>query len=217
MSDNPLFVVECMLEACKHYAEVNRNFYVGRPSDKFPVYEHQLRVGFLSFMVAQELNIGIGAENLVQLSGLAHDIGKIGIDPEILFKNGDWNSEERRMKPLHLRIGAEILDSLGGVFRDVAKIVGLHHYRDGYVYCEGTIHEEICRDMDIPIESQIVGLVDRFDAYSSPRASRNGKAHDVEESLEWVEEGTPNDSGPNFFWKIFSALDRVVRPRRRPL
>jgi len=217
MSDNPLFVIECMLEACKHYAEVNRGFYAAQPSDKFPVYEHQLRVGFLSLMVAQDLNIGIGAERLVNLSGLVHDIGKIGIDPEILFKNGDWSVEEKRMKPLHLRIGAEILDSLGGVFRDIANIVGLHHYRDGYIYRDGTIYEEVCRDENVPIESQIVGVVDRFDAYSSPRPSRRGKSNDRDAALEWVEVGTPNDAGSPYLSRIFSALDRVVRPRRCPL
>jgi HD-GYP domain-containing protein (c-di-GMP phosphodiesterase class II) len=218
MSDRPLFVVECMLEACRHYDEVNRVIYKNQPIKKHPVYGHLQRVGFLSGLVAQRLNLGPRSERLTQLSGLVHDLGKVGVDPRILFKNGNWNAEEKRMKPLHLRIGAEILDSLGGDFREIVNIVGLHHYRDGYIYRGDKIcMVERSAKIPVPVESQIVGVVDRFDAYSSPRPSRDGKAHAADESLEWVEEGTPNDRGPNFFRQIFSALNRVVRPQRSPL
>lgn len=179
------FIVECMLAA-------------SRESDP-ELYGHQVRVSVLCSEVAKEM--GLPEEGLF-LAGQLHDFGKIAVPKEILYKTEPWTDAEKRMKPIHLQIGLEVVKEMEGL-REAAEIMRYNHYYNGYP--EGISLEAI------PLEGQILSAMDYYDALTNPRPSRNGVAFPVREALEKVEARrfkpgirTPYDT------RIISVLGKLV-------
>jgi putative two-component system response regulator len=117
----------------------------------------------------------------IYLAGLLHDIGKIGIDENVLRKNGKLTPEERACICRHPAIGAGILRGIKQM-RDIVPGVLCHHERvDGRGYPEGLTGDEI------PLTGKIVGLADSFDAMTSRRTYRD--AMSVEHALDEIRKG----------------------------
>ena len=74
---------------------------------------HSLRVGRLVKLVAQELGLDLKTANLVTRAAYYHDVGKIKISKEILFKLKKLTDEEYKLIKKHPKDGADILRSLG--------------------------------------------------------------------------------------------------------
>lgn len=115
-------------------------------------------------------------ENIIEMISSAsalHDIGKISIPDAILNKPGKLTSEEFEIMKTHTTLGSEIvtnLENLGDIMflRYAYNISRYHHERwDGNGYPEGLAGDQI------PICAQVVGLVDAFDALTTPRVYKN--------------------------------------------
>ncbi|MDD3271368.1 MAG: HD-GYP domain-containing protein, partial [Syntrophomonadaceae bacterium] len=104
-------------------------------------------------------------ENL-RIGALIHDIGKIGIDQNVLNKPGKLTLEERQQIETHPILGEEICSPLKSL-QDVTCIIRNHHERlDGSGYPDGLQGDEI------PLEARIVSIVDVFDALTTDRSYR---------------------------------------------
>jgi HD-GYP domain-containing protein (c-di-GMP phosphodiesterase class II) len=100
------------------------------------------------------------------LCGLVHDIGKVGLPPSLLGKDGPLTLEERRSMQEHSVIGERILREVAA-YDDVATIVRHHHERmDGEGYPDG-IHGE-----HIPLLSRVIAVADAYNAMTSHRPYR---------------------------------------------
>ena len=100
------------------------------------------------------------------LCGLVHDIGKVGLPPSLLGKEGPLTLEERRRMQEHSAIGERILREVDA-YDDVATIVRHHHERiDGEGYPDG-IHGD-----DIPMLSRVIAVADAYNAMTSHRPYR---------------------------------------------
>lgn len=62
----------------------------------------------------------------IKVAGLVHDIGKIGIDENILNKPGSLNGEERAQINKHPEVGWRILSS-SSEFSELANFILDHH------------------------------------------------------------------------------------------
>jgi HD-GYP domain-containing protein (c-di-GMP phosphodiesterase class II) len=117
----------------------------------------------------------------IYLAGLLHDIGKIGIEENVLRKNGFLTDRERECMRKHPSIGAGILRGIKQMW-DIMPGVLCHHERmDGKGYPNGLTAEEI------PLAGKIVGLADSFDAMTSKRSYRQAKT--IDQAIEEVEKG----------------------------
>jgi HD-GYP domain-containing protein (c-di-GMP phosphodiesterase class II) len=117
----------------------------------------------------------------IYLTGLLHDVGKIGIDETVLRKNGKLTAEERECIQRHPTIGAGILRGIKQM-REIVPGVLCHHERvDGKGYPDGLVGEQI------PLAGRIIGLADSFDAMTSKRVYRD--AMTVEDALEEIRRG----------------------------
>lgn len=127
---------------------------------------HSQRVALISRRLAEAYGLPPQRVEQVYLSGLLHDIGKIGVPDGVLCKPGRLTDDEYEMMKRHPGAGARIL---GGI-RQMEPIVGgilTHHERpDGRGYPRGLKGDEI------PIEGAIIGLADAFDAMTSQRTYR---------------------------------------------
>jgi putative nucleotidyltransferase with HDIG domain len=128
---------------------------------------HSDRVARISVRLAQEIGCDAETVNTIYLSGLLHDIGKIGIDDNVLRKPGILTESEYEHIKEHVTIGHKILMELKSL-DDVLPVV-LHHHEswDGSGY---PIH---LPGEKIPLSARIVAVADAFDAMASKRPYRD--------------------------------------------
>lgn len=110
-------------------------------------------------------HLGLPAADLQALDrgGVLHDIGKVGVPDAILLKRGPLTAEETAVMRRHTLIGDRLCANLRSL-RAVRPIVRSHHERlDGSGYPDGL------RGGQVPLLAQIIGIVDVFDALTTPR------------------------------------------------
>tara|TARA_R110002073_G_scaffold239285_1_gene400562 strand:- start:63447 stop:65042 length:1596 start_codon:yes stop_codon:yes gene_type:complete len=133
---------------------------------------HSERVAMLSEMLALKVGYSEEEAGRIRISGLVHDVGKIGVAEAVLCKPGRLTDEEFDMIKTHPRIGHEIMKEIPDL-HDILPGVLHHHERwDGHGY-PGNLAGE-----DIPRMARIMALADTFDAMSSNRAYRTGMPRD---------------------------------------
>lgn len=127
---------------------------------------HCDRVAYYSEQAA--LHMGIDKIIVKQLivAGQLHDLGKIGIDKEVLCKPGALNSDEFNHIARHPVIAWEILEPALFLSR-VRDIIIVHHERfDGKGYPNGLTGDKICQS------GKILAVADCYDAMTSNRPYR---------------------------------------------
>lgn len=148
------------------------NYIVATVEAKDPyTAQHSERVRRMSVVIGKAL--GLSADSLEELDIAAHvhDIGKIGVPDEILFKPGSLTEEERVKIQEHASIGCRIVAN--GSFGEVPDIILHHHERyDGKGYPDGL------SGTDIPLCSRIIAIADSIDAMTSRRVYREGLSID---------------------------------------
>jgi diguanylate cyclase (GGDEF)-like protein/PAS domain S-box-containing protein len=114
---------------------------------------------------------------ILEVAGLLHDMGKLGMPDSILLKPGPLTNEERRIMSTHDRIGVEILrDAFSS--EELSQIVGNSH-----AWYSGNPHEpNLPTGEDIPQGARILTIADAYDAMTSDRVYR--KARPPQEAFE---------------------------------
>ena len=185
MSKNVMFVnhaeVEGMME--KVYSrmvsvdagEIFQCITVPRPVDE-ALQRHSLNVALLNGIMGQWLGLDEKDIRSLILTGVLHDIGKIGVPMEILNKPGKLTDEEWKIMRSHVEKGYDIANS-NVELKQIAEEIRHHHERwDGKGYPDGLSRESI------PVLSRVIAVVDAFDAMVSDRPYRNGMP--VSDALE---------------------------------
>ncbi|MBR2794790.1 MAG: HD domain-containing protein [Solobacterium sp.] len=127
---------------------------------------HSTRVAEYTAKLAREL--GYDEETVENYYNIAllHDIGKVGIPPEVLNKPGKLTDEEFKIIKSHSSLGYRALKDIS-IMPDLATGAGAHHERpDGKGYPRGLKGDEI------PRVAQIIAVADTFDAMYSNRPYR---------------------------------------------
>jgi putative nucleotidyltransferase with HDIG domain len=128
--------------------------------------QHSSRVTLLAVSLAKAIGCTEEEQEILNVAGLLHDIGKIGIRDDILLKPGRLDPEEYRIIQQHPVIGYEIMGHLGLWTRE-KQIVRSHHERfDGNGYPDHIIGQKI------PLLARILSVADVYDALASNRAYR---------------------------------------------
>lgn len=128
-------------------------------------FNHSVNVGILSLALAAY--IGMDREGLhdTNTAGLLHDIGKTGIDKNILNKPGKLSAEEYDVIKKHPEMGAEIVDKMKDIHHRVADAVLGHHIkfnRSGY--------PEWAKEREFGTINEIVAVADCYDATTTLRS-----------------------------------------------
>jgi len=128
---------------------------------------HSAAVAIYARDIARRMELSDEECGLVHVSGLVHDIGKIGLPAGLLEKPGALTLEERRQMETHSEIGEQILRKVDD-YGEIADIVRHHHERvDGLGYPDGL------KSADIPILARIISVADAYNAMTSDRPYRD--------------------------------------------
>lgn len=127
---------------------------------------HSTAVAVYSRDIAKRMGLPETDQQKAHVAGLVHDIGKIGLPPGLLEKDGPLTLEERRVMQSHSEIGERILANLE-TYREIAEIVRHHHERvDGNGYPDGLT------DSETPLIARIIAVADAYNAMTSDRPYR---------------------------------------------
>ncbi|MEO0588227.1 MAG: HD-GYP domain-containing protein [Planctomycetota bacterium] len=158
---------------------------------------HSERVALMSRMLAEAMGFNAEDAERVHLSGLVHDVGKIGVPEAVLCKNGPLTDEEFGLIRKHPEIGAQILRDIPQM-QDLLPGVLHHHERwDGRGYPHKLAGDEI------PVMGRIIGLADAFDAMSSNRTYRKA-LHPTEVRVEIAK-----NAGKQFDPEVVEAFNNL--------
>jgi putative nucleotidyltransferase with HDIG domain len=127
---------------------------------------HSKAVAIYTRDIAIRLGLDEEAIERAFLCGLVHDIGKIGLAPSLLNKEGRLTLEERRQMEKHSEIGERILQKVDA-YSDVAIVVRHHHER-----LDGEGYPDRLRMTDIPLTSRMIAVADAYNAMTSDRPYR---------------------------------------------
>ena len=128
---------------------------------------HSTRVAEYTAMLTKELGYDEDTVEKYYNIALLHDIGKIGIKPEVLTKNGKLTDDEFTLIKSHSIQGYNVLKDIS-IMPELSTGARSHHERpDGKGYPDGLNGKEI------PRAAQIIAVADTFDAMYSNRPYRN--------------------------------------------
>jgi len=127
---------------------------------------HEVRVARLAKLIAEVMGLDEKEVAGIEMSGLVHDIGKLGVPAEILTRPGHLSDVEFALIKEHSEAGYKILKEIDFPW-PVAEIVLSHHERwDGSGYPHGLKGDEI------PLASRVLMVADVVEAMASHRPYR---------------------------------------------
>ena len=164
---------------------------------------HIHRIGLYSEVVARGLGLPPTEVDTIRHAAPMHDVGKIGIPPQVLMKPGKLDEAEWDLVKSHTRVGAEILSGSPSPVIQMGETISLtHHERwDGAGYPVGLAGEAI------PLEGRICGLVDHFDALTMDRPHR--KALDVTEVVRMMKAESGAHFDPEVLDVFLTSMDEI--------
>jgi HD-GYP domain-containing protein (c-di-GMP phosphodiesterase class II) len=172
---------------------------------------HSTAVAIYSRDIAEKMALSTDDQQNAHLAGLVHDIGKVGLPPGLLEKEGPLTLEERRVMQTHSEIGERILANVDD-YSAIAHIVRHHHERiDGNGYPDGRTSDEI------PLIARIISVADAYNAMTSDRPYREAMPSQVARLRLAQAVGSQFDvSVVAAFEAILATADEEYRMGRRP-
>ncbi len=142
---------------------------------------HSQRITLYAAEMAQVLHLSEKEMEVLRVSALLHDYGKIAVREAVLTKEDRLTESEYKHIRNHAAYTKSILEKINftGALRQVPLIAASHHERvDGTGYPAGLVDEQI------PKLSKILAVVDVFDALTSKRHYRTRMPfHEVIQTL----------------------------------
>lgn len=171
---------------------------------------HSDRVACFSRCLAEQLGMAADECDRIYMTGLLHDIGKIGVPDEVLCKPGKLNDEEFAQIKKHPEIGYTILKHLRQLSYVLPGVLHHHESFDGRGYPHGLAGE------NIPLYGRILAVADAYDAMTSSRPYRSAMPTEKAESI--LREGAGRQWDARVVEAFFGARAKIlaVREKYRP-
>lgn len=168
---------------------------------------HSERVARIAVRLGEELGMSPNERGDLYLMGLLHDVGKIGIDDQVLKKPGKLTQEEYLQIQSHVRIGVHILSDLKKLQHLLPGVASHHECVDGSGYPLGLSGDSI------PLHARILAVADGFDAMSSSRPYRRKLTQDQISDI--FREGSGAQWDPIVVKALFACREDLVRIQQK--
>lgn len=173
---------------------------------------HSDRVARVAVRLAQELGCDPETIKTIYLAGLLHDVGKIGINDDVLRKPGRLTDAEYQHIQTHVEIGYKILKDLRRMGHVLPVVLHHHEAWDGRGYPFGL------SGSNIPYLARIVAVADAFDAMSSDRPYRRGMDDDKLDAI--IRAGAGQQWDPTVveaFFRVREEIRAISKDENNPL
>ena len=171
---------------------------------------HSERVAAYARAIALALGLPQLEVETIELAGLLHDIGKIGVPDAILQKPSRLDPDERTLIEQHADLGARIITD-NPALMPLVPLVRHHHERwDGRGYPSGLRGEEI------PIGAAIICVADTFDTMTTDRPYR--RVPGLEEARAEIAKCSGSQFAPHVVEAFLQASisgHKLLRPQQK--
>lgn len=189
---------EKMLQSLRQMVE---GFTLALEAKDESTHGHSVRVARFARTVAEELQLPMVEIETIYHGGLLHDIGKIGMNDDILERLGILSRKEMDMVRQHPEIGARITRPLK-FLNDVVPLIRHHHERyDGSGYPDGLKGEAI------PLGARILTLCDAFETMLA------GRTYFAKMKFEDSVVNLQQEAGRHFDPRLVEALFKALEKR----
>lgn len=138
---------------------------------------HSHRVARLGHHLARRIGASAQICEQVLMTGLLHDIGKIGVPDSVLLKADRLSDPEFDLIKQHPVIGCKILQHIKELEYTLEGVLHHHESWDGSGYPDGLAGNAI------PLFGRLLAVVDSFDAMTSSRPYRHGMSFEKAERI----------------------------------
>lgn len=170
-------------------------------NDKY-TQNHSYRTSVYAARIASQMRLPEERVEDVRAAALLHDIGKLEVSRQLLYKAAKLTDGEIVEMQSHLEKGVDRLRPVGGSLRRLLPIIMSHHE-----HFDGTGYHST-RGENIPLEARIISVADAYDAMVSDRPYR--KAITPFEARDILAKGAGKDWDP----KVVAAFQAVFREGR---
>jgi putative nucleotidyltransferase with HDIG domain len=178
----------------KHYNELRQTYHGVLAilcqvisNDKY-TQNHSYRVSVYATRIAGCLGLSEDEIEDIRAAGLLHDIGKLGVSRDILYKAARLTEEEYAEVRRHVQHGISMLQPVGNSLQRVIPIILAHHDK-----FDGSGPNHFAGD-DLPLGARIITVADVYDALTSDRPYR--KAMSPFEAKELILKGSGTEFDP---------------------
>ena len=175
---------------------------------------HSKRVGYYAYIMSKEMGYSNQESKDNAIAAITHDLGKKDISQEVLNKPDKLTEEEFKEIQRHPEAGYQALlnANLDSTFTPIQKekmlqIALCHHEKvNGEGYPRGL------KGNEIPMEANLVCLVDAFDALTAKRVYK--KAWEEEEAKEWLLSQENKMFAPEVTQAYAKAHEKIVEIKK---
>jgi len=160
---------------------------------------HCYRVSFYAAKIAAYLGFSPDRIEDIRSASLLHDLGKLEVSRELLYKAAQLTKEEFEGMKRHVDGGVDLMEPLGNPLGRIIPIILAHHEK-----FDGKGYHQVQRE-NIPLEARILSVADAYDSLVSDRPYR--KAMSPFDAKNIIAKG----SGSEFDPKVVKAFTDAFR------
>jgi len=166
---------------------------------------HSERVALYSKQLARQVGYDEQACELLYLTALLHDVGKIAVSDAVLKKTDRLTEEEFEEIKRHPDEGWAILQGLKQLEYVLPGV--LHHHER----CDGQGYPDRLANNDIPLDGRVLAVADAYDAMTSNRAYRESMSQARAEKI--LREGAGTQWDASVIDAFFEVLPEIIKIR----
>ena len=152
-------------------------------------YTHSVSTMVYALMIARKLNYNEQKLNILGMGTLLHDIGKMLIDHDIMYKEGQLTQEEYQYVKMHTLYGYQAMRRIATIPEPVRQIAYMHHEK-----LDGTGYPQGLRGSELNEYVRIVAIADVYDALTTDRCYR--KKWPANKAMDFLMERSEKEFDP---------------------
>lgn len=176
---------------------------------------HSERVAEYARILGEQIGMDEDACRRIYMTGLLHDVGKIGVSDAVLKKEGRLTDDEFAEIRRHPDEGWAILHDLSQLQYALPGVLYHHEQVNGTGYPDQLAGDEI------PLEGRLLAIVDSYDAMTSDRPYRKGMPPEKAQAI--LRDGAGTQWDAELIEQFFAAFEKIeelrnsYQLRQRPL
>jgi len=183
------------------YLQMARSLALMAESHEPYAVGHSERVSLRAGEIATQLRLSPEMNEQIKMAATLHDIGKVVIRDDILFKPGPLTPAEYSEVKRHPGAAVEILHRTE-YFKDIIPLVESHHE-----WYNGKGYPKKLKGEEIPLGARIIAVADAFDAMTCSRPYRpTFMSH--EDAIQALKKGAAAQWDPRIVDALIKVLER---------